>query len=367
MTDAKNILILCSRLDLPGGIEKAIVQLANALSRKGHKITLFILDETIDTFYPLDKSVDIIQQPLHFGITKKGNVLTRKICFIKDVNYLKKEVSKSDPDIVISTEYPFAIAAVVADLQKKYKLVSWEHHHLFELEKSAFWNRLFQRTYSKLHAVICLNSDEQTLYHQFNKHTTVIPNFILPTNVSQSGDNKTILTVGRLTHVKGTDLLLETAAIILPSFPEWKWKIIGDGDMRTKVETFIKQKGLEKNMTISPPVTNDLSTEYSSASIYVSTSRNESFGLTIAEAMATGTACIAFDCETGPRHIIMNEENGLLVERENPEKLALAIEKLITNEDLRRRLSEKALETIKQFHPDHILPEWEKLFSKLLA
>jgi len=367
MINAKHIVILCSRLDLPGGIEKAIIQLANTLSKKGYNITLFILDNTKETFYPLEKAVDIIQHPLNFGITKKGNVFTRKISFLKDITRLKKEVRKSDPDIVLSTEYPFAIAAVVAGLHKEYKLVSWEHHHLFELKKSGFWQRLFLRTYPKLHAVVCLNPDEQKLYSQFNEHTTVVPNFILPANGSRSADSKTILTVGRLTHVKGTDLLLKAAAVVLSRFPEWKWKIIGDGDMRIKAETFIKEKRLEKSMTISPPFTNDLSAEYSAASIYVSASRNESFGLTIAEAMAAGTPCISFDCETGPRHIIVNEDNGLLVKKENPEKLAEAIEKLITNEELRRCLSEKASETIKQFHPDNILPEWEKLFLKLLA
>ncbi|MBK8142711.1 MAG: hypothetical protein IPK57_18195 [Chitinophagaceae bacterium] len=78
MATSNHIVILCSRLDLPGGIERAVVNTANLFSEKGHSVSLVILDETRNSFYPVHPSVEIIHQSLSFGITPEGNVISGK-------------------------------------------------------------------------------------------------------------------------------------------------------------------------------------------------------------------------------------------------------------------------------------------------
>ncbi|MBL7730076.1 MAG: glycosyltransferase family 4 protein [Chitinophagaceae bacterium] len=356
--NAAHIVILCSRLDLPGGIERAVVNTANLFAQQGHTVTLLVLDETDESFYPLDEKVKLVQQPVSFGITREGNVFTRKIKLLTDVLKLRKLLKKLQPSLVIATEYPFAVAAVLSGARKRSTVVSWEHHHYHELKRSAFWEKLFRMAYPKLHAVVCLNSDEQELFRQVNNNPVVIPNFILPMEQTCTR-TKQILTIARLTPVKGIEYLLNAAKEILPYHPGWTWKLIGDGELKEEVERFITEEGLTGLLLLQPPKDHQVMTEYQQSSLYVMTSVNECFPMTLLEAQAAGLPCIAFDCETGPRHII-NKENGVLVEKGKTDQLCFAIRQLIDTIELRNTLSEGALANIQRFSPEAVYTLWEE-------
>jgi len=70
--------------------------------------------------------------------------------------------------------------------------------------------------------------------------------------------------------------------------------------------------------------------------------------------------CIAFDCETGPRHIVSNNNDGILVKKENTANLAEAIVSLITNEEERIKMGKAAFENVQRFSPDAIYTLWEE-------
>ena len=359
MSSPDHIVIICSRLDLPGGIERAIINTANLFTEKGHDVSLVILDETAELFYPLHTRIHIIRQPLSFGITQEGNILTRKIKLLSDVLKLRRILKKLKPGLVIATEYPFATAAVLTGIRNPARVVSWEHHHYNELGKSAFWKRMERFTYPKLDAVVCLNEDEKKYYEQLNAKPVVIPNFITRSIVTGSHRSNRILTVARLTEVKGIGLFLQTAKIVLQKHPGWTWKIIGDGEMKKEVMEFIKKENLTGRLIIQTPVDHNIQKEYEEASIYVMTSKHECFPMTLLEAMAAALPCIAFDCETGPRHIITDKEDGLLIEVEDPQQLAEAISLLITDEEKRKKMGEKALENVRRFSADRVYELWK--------
>lgn len=359
-----HIAILCSRLDLPGGIERAVVNTANLFTANGHKVTLVILDDTNKSFYPIHSSVALIQQPLSFGITPDGNVISRKIKLLGDVLKLRRLLKQLQANLVIATEYPLAAAAILAGGRKQSKVISWEHHHYYELQRNSFWNNVFRLTYPRLDAIVCLNKDEQTLFTTINPKPVVIPNFIETANPSGL-TNKTILTVARLTAVKGIDHLLTVAKEVLSSHPAWQWKLIGDGEMKEDVLSFITNEKLEDRLILQSPVDHNIIAEYQQASLYVMTSRNECFPMTLLEAQSVGLPCIAFDCESGPRHIITSE-NGILVEKENTAKLTEAISSLINNGDQRQRMSANALENVQRFSPAAIYALWQQEVFSLL-
>ncbi len=359
VVSVKHISFLCSRLDLPGGIERAIVNTANLFAGKGHTVTLLVLDETDKSFYPIHSSVQVIRQSMSFGITKEGNIVSRKFKLLSDVLELRKLLKKLHTDLVIATEYPFATAAVLSGAKKYARLVSWEHHHFSELKKSSFWNRMFRLTYPKLHGVICLNEEEKKLFEQVNSNPIVIPNFI-ERNTRSSLSDKLILTIARLTHVKGIDLLLQAAAIVLKQHRDWKWKLIGEGEMKRETNDFIANQNLGQQLILQQPVDQNIMGEYREASFYVMTSRYECFPMTLLEAQSAGLPCISFDCDTGPRHIIDHNTNGILVKKEDATALATAITSLINNEEKKKLMGENAWQSVQQFNPEKIYEIWSE-------
>lgn len=329
---------------------------------KGEKVTVLILDNIKKYFYPINENVQVNQQPLSFGITSEGNIVTRKMKLLSDVIKLRRLLIELQPSILIASEYPFAAAAILSGAKKYAKVVSWEHHHYYELKRNFFWNKVFNYTYPRLDAIVCLNEDEKKIFLDINNKTIVIPNFIGPTAFIAPLTSKLILTVARLTQVKGIDHLLQTAKLILQKHPDWSWKIIGDGDMKETARTFIEKENLQSQLFMQLPIDYQLQKEYESASLYVMTSKNECFPMTLLEAQSAGLPCVAFDCETGPRHIINHNKDGLLVEKENPEKLAAGISSLISNEELRKKMGEKAFANVQRFSPERIYKLWEQIF-----
>src|SRR5438046_2074122 len=109
-----HIAFICSRLDLPGGIERAIVNTANMFHRQGHPVTLVITDNTANSFYTIDPGVNIKQADLNFGITTSGNVFSRKLLFMKHVRALRSIFQATGASIFIGTEPSLTIATWLA-------------------------------------------------------------------------------------------------------------------------------------------------------------------------------------------------------------------------------------------------------------
>jgi glycosyltransferase involved in cell wall biosynthesis len=359
----KKITIICSRLDLPGGIERAVVNTANLLQSKGQQVTLLVLDETPASFYPLNPAIQVHYLPLHFGITEKGNSLQKKLLFLQHIRLLRKQFAQLQPDVIIGTEYQLSIAAYLAARKAKTKIFAWEHHHFYWLHRSRFWQALFRKIYPKLTAVICLNPTEKALFEKIGCRTTVIPNFI-EKGAKASLQSKTLLTVGWLIKRKGVDLIPTIAEKIFRVFPDWQWIIIGTGPEEEALVIEIHERGLDRNISIVKPSSPDLYSYYQNASLYVMTSRFECFPMVLLEAKAHGVPCVSFNCQSGPSYIIQHNRNGFLIEENNIDAMVEAIIQLLTNEEERKTFGTNAYKDIEQFSPDVVYALWEKLLAE---
>lgn len=363
-THNTHIVIACSYLHVPGGYEKAIITTANLFAEKGHRVTLLILDHTADTYYPVHPSVTIVHRHLNFGITDQGNPFSRKWRMWMDIRKLRALLKELQPDHLICSEYPFTAGAILARAKRYCKVYSWEHHHYAAQQPNRFWKSLMRKTYRQLDAVVCLNKDEQQYYLSLNEKATVIPNFIAaPSGGINDRKEFDLISVTRFNHIKGIDLLMAVAKIILPANPQLKWKVIGYGEQKDELLDFIEKENLSGQLVYQPADKTNLTEDYRSAAVFIMTSRNECFPLVLLEAMSNGLPCIAFDCETGPRHIIRQNETGFLVNKEDVKEMAEVILQLINDKSSQQRMSEEALKSVQSFYPDKVYDIWAALFG----
>jgi glycosyltransferase involved in cell wall biosynthesis len=359
MSNPTHILIICSGLDTPGGIERAITNTANLFSEKGNRVTILVLDESKQSFYPINTEIEIKQFHLHFGIAKTGNILSRKINFFNHIKNLKKIIISLAPGVIITTEYVHTIAARIA-IKKSIKIISWEHHHFNWLSRNTFWKLLYKYFYPKIDLVVCLNETEEKYYRQIGCKTFVIPNFIpiLPQKTSLL-ESKIILTIGWLIKRKGVDLIPAIAEIVFKQHPNWKWKIIGIGEEEASLVQKIEDLNIARNFEIIEPNTPDVEKEYLSCSVYAMPSRFECFPMVLLESLSYGVPAVAFDCPTGPGDIIKNGEDGFLVEKENINAMAGALLFFIQNEEKRKQFGKNGRQNIQRYSADAIYELWK--------
>lgn len=363
MENRQHITLACSRLDLPGGVERSVVNIANLLHTNGHPVTILIMDKTADSFYALREGIHVIQKNLHLGIGRNGNMLARKWALLKHIKTLRDIVKTIKPDVIISTDYSITIAVWMAAYRLNVKITSREAHHFYWLGKNRFWQYLFTCIYPKLDRVVCLNKTEEKLFKAIGCNTVVIPNFITNRTKPTTAKNKQLLTIGWLIKRKGVDLIPEIARIVLSKNKDWKWIIIGKGDEYENLQKRIDAAGLKQHVQVQSPAVPDLSGYYSKTAIYVMTSRFEAFPNVLIEAMSFGIPCVAFNCLSGPSDIITNGVDGFLIEPENTEGAAQAINDLIADEGKRNSMGKKAFQNIQRLSPDSIYLLWKDLFD----
>ena len=212
--------------------------------------------------------------------------------------------------------------------------------------------------------MVVLTEKDREAWHELD-NVEAIPN-PLPFDVCNisNQESKQLLLVGRYSHEKGIDLMLEAWAKLQGKCSDWTLDIFGDGDREPYILQ-AKQLGIDMTRCHLNGRTDDVRREYANSAMLVCTSRFEGFGMVIAEAMACGLPVVSFDCPWGPRSIISDGEDGTLVTNGNVDDLVSSILKMVNDSELRHNMSMKAVENIKRFNIDNIAEKWRLLFESL--
>ena len=194
----------------------------------------------------------------------------------------------------------------------------------------------------------------------------VIPNscaFQYP--VPASLENKKVIGVGRYSYEKGFDRLIKAWSIVNKKTEGWELHLIGEGELRNELQELINELGLHQTAFLDG-FSSNIQNEYPDASIFVLSSTNEGFPLSLLEAQAAGLPLISFACPCGPRDLITDGENGYLVRDGDIEGLADRIIDLIEHPEKRKEMGRKAFEHAKNFTEENVMKKWTDLFDELL-
>jgi phosphatidylinositol alpha 1,6-mannosyltransferase len=175
-----------------------------------------------------------------------------------------------------------------------------------------------------------------------------------------NNSNQVIVTfVSRLVWEKNL-MVLARAWPLLRDPTRVKLVIVGDGPARARLEQLLPEAKFMGKL-----VGEALSKAYASSDVFVFPSVTETFGNVTVEAMASGLPAICASVG-GARDLVDPEQNGLLFDAHRPVELALAIDRLVSDEGLRMRMSEKALACAGRFRWQETVARYEALYQRLL-
>lgn len=226
------------------------------------------------------------------------------------------------------------------------------------------WDRSFTLNLSRLSRLVLLTHEETENWPELRNKCVIHNPIITPTNQTSNCSPHQVIAAGRYDPQKGFDLLIESWALVSPTHPSWVLRIYGDGGLRTSYQARIEQLGLTDTCILEHTVPN-ITDKYCQSSIFVLSSRFEGFGMVITEAMACGVPPVSFACPCGPRDIINDGTDGLLVENGNIDKLAQKIGFLIENEETRQEMGRQARISAERFKMKQIAQQWKELFEQI--
>ena len=288
---------------------------------------------------------------------------------------LKQELIRIRPDITVSLlrrEINFITSIndgsmKVGELhvnRANYRNFEQGETNMFKNLFAKYWMRNLVSNLKQLDKFIVLTEEDRNNWVELD-NIEVIPDPLTFSPSSYSPlTEKRVIAVGRYVYQKGFDILLKSWSIVETECPEWSLTIIGQGE-RHKYEALIDELKIDRTHCKLIGPTERIQDEYMSSSLFVMSSRFEGFGMVLVEAMACGLPVVSFDCPCGPKDIIQNKIDGVLVENGNVDKLAEALIMMIQHPEQRKVMANRAIESVQRFRIDQIAEKWKLLFDAL--
>lgn len=363
-----------------GGAERVMINLLKHLDREKYKLSLALLNMGGEYSNELPADVELIKLKDYQG---------RRYFFHRIFN-LRKVIRKNKPDLVVSfmTGSNISLTRYKFFMHRNLKLIIREGTNpSMSLSKkvNSRWQsfkKIEIKSFYKLanQIIVISNGIKVDLIKQWRFDSSLIKRIynpldvneiqrksLIPTSVTNSikPDVRIIVAVGRFEPPKGYQDMIKSFDIIRKK-QNVRLIILGKGPLESSIKKLISDLDLKDHVLMPGFVSNPWS-YLNLADVYLSTSHWEGFHLTIAEAMACGVPPVATDCDFGPREVIQDGINGFLVPVGDIETIAEKVINLLTNEPLRKKLSENAKIRALDFDVSKIVKQYEVVFDKVIS
>lgn len=359
----KRIHVVIDNITTGGGIERVCSVLLPMLAREARVRVLGLLDNTAETVYDFE-GVEIV--PLLSG---QESAEVGQGGYLRLLSKAFANIRKDRPDIVLYLTMG-RLSVFAAPFVMKDRLASKHTRHI-ACEHIAFSShsgaitRLKRLALPRYDRVVFLTARDLDNFSE-RRRLLHIPNPSPFTTIAEprsAVQEKLALGVGRLTAQKGFDMLIPAWKAFVERHPDWKLLIVGEGEDRESLTRLIREHQLENHCELYGN-SRDIGALYRRADLMLMPSRFEGLPMTLIEAQAHALPIVAFDCETGPREIVTDGEDGFLVPAFDQPAFAEAIARAA--EPTRYpALSAAAARSAERFDREQILRHWQSLFESL--
>lgn len=377
--------------EIKGGTERITARISKGLTKHGHHCFLAYKSE-IDPSLPLTKfedSINVRQHSLEKFILKHRidvviiQKMTRDVklfCEIRKRNNLHFKIisvlhfaPKFEEGIIsFSTAWKYLKNETVSfkDLIKNiFRIIFFPIYKIYYPKRN---KDLYQTVYNYSENVVLLSEMFITEYSNYanikdKSKFVVIPNalsyneFLSEDKLNQKKNQ--VLVVSRLNETqKRVSLAIKAWAEVNhnDNFNHnfWTLKIVGAGPDEQYYKNLVKELGL-KNVEFCGR--QQPKPYYEKSSVFLMTSPNEGWGLTLTEAQQFGCVPIAFDSFSSLKDIITDEVNGFIIPNNDLETYTRKVIELMTNQTLRQIMAKNAIELSKRYELDKVIQKWESL------
>ncbi|MBR6729510.1 MAG: glycosyltransferase [Clostridia bacterium] len=338
-----------------GGSQKVAINLAEwIMTQTSSSVQILALQNTNQQIYDLQK--------IDFYVLNKE----------KKIRQLRAHLKKEAPDIVLTLGVPLSVITVPACLGIKTKHIISERNNPATFTGKKITKIISRILMHKAEGYVFQTTDARDFYGgRIAKQSKVIPNPLfntenMPAQPFDGPRKKTIVSVGRLNTQKNQKMLIEAFAEIADRYPEYRLVIWGEGPEETGLKALIEKLQVSQRVILPGPSRKVLQEIYQD-SVFVLPSDFEGMPNALMEALALGLPCISTDCPCGgPRALIRNMENGILVPVNDKEALKDKLCYLLEHPQEAQTMGAKAFTIREEYHVNRICRMWFDYFEEVM-
>ena len=343
-----------------GGAQRVISNLCNFFIKKGEVILINDIEPVVNI-----PEYDIHRNVKRYYLDDKQRCSISKNIF--RMSKLRKILKNEQPELVVSFMGPPNIRLLLSTCSLKFKkVVSVRNDPNIEYGygiKKIVSNIIFLLA----DGIVFQTKEAASYFWRANRQKSQI--IYNPVNEKFFMQNRNhikneIAIVGRLEPQKNIALAIRAFSKVVKAYPNYKLVLYGEGKEKQVLVDLVKQLGLESSV-IFYGIANEIERKLAESALFLMSSDYEGLPNALMEAMAVGVPVVATNCPCGgPKELIQNENQGLLVSCNDVEGMYQAIHSILSNDEKRNRLSVETKKRAMQFETNIIFEQWYNyLFS----
>ena len=352
-----------------GGAERVVSNLANQFAQEDYEI-IAATEWQGENEFQLDRRV----KRVHVGLKKQDEGKGRMAKIGLRFRYLRDLIKEEKPDIVIAFTRRPNYRALISSFGTGVPVIT-----AVRQDPRSYYNTLADKIlipllYPKAAGCVFQTREQMKYFPKgLQKRSEIILNPVNDKYLNVPAlekKEKLVVQSGRLVEFKNQAMLLEAFLRVHEKHPDYTLKIYGEDSFdgtKERLEKIIRENHAESYITLMGG-SDELEKELPKAEVYAFSSDYEGMPNALLEAMALGMSVVATDCPCGgPRTVIINEENGLLIPVGDKEAMADGISRLIEDKEFGDKLGSNARKISGRIEGKTILEQWKTYIEKIIG